>query len=137
MNTVFTRPFLVWAVIGVFTVAYADKRNAEGNRVFNICTPKVVAAGQPCATAPKAIYTPDPEYSEPARKAGYEGLSVLWVLVGADGQVENVRVARKAGRGLDEQAVKAVRLWKFEPGEYQGNPVRVQVNVEVNFRLHR
>jgi TonB family protein len=45
-------------------------------------------------------------------------------------------VQRTLGLGLDEKAIEAVRKWKFEPAMKNGQPVAVQVNVEVNFRLY-
>ncbi len=87
-------------------------------------------------SAPRAIYSPDPEYSEEARKAKYQGTVVLWVVVGTDGRVHDVRIARSLGMGLDEKAIESVRTWRFEPARMNGQPVPVQVNVEVNFRLY-
>jgi len=87
-------------------------------------------------SAPRAIYQPDPEYSEEARKAKYQGTVVLWCVVGPDGRVREVRVQRSLGLGLDEKAMEAVKTWKFEPARKDGVPVAVQVNVEVNFRLY-
>ncbi len=85
---------------------------------------------------PRPIFTPDPEYSEEARKAKYQGTVVLWVVIGPDGRTHDIRVQRSLGLGLDEKAVQAVRTWKFEPARKDGQPVAVQVNVEVNFRLY-
>ncbi len=87
-------------------------------------------------SAPRVIYQPDPEYSEEARKAKYQGTVVLWVVVGADGRPREMRVARSLGMGLDEKALEAVRTWRFEPARMNGQPVPVQINVEVNFRLY-
>jgi len=87
-------------------------------------------------TAPRALDTPDPEYSEEARKAKYQGTCVLWLIVGPDGKPRDVKVARALGMGLDEKAIQAVRNWKFEPAMKDGRPVAVQINVEVNFRLY-
>lgn len=87
-------------------------------------------------SAPRAIYAPDPEYSEEARKAKYQGTVVLWVEVGPDGRPRQIRVQRTLGMGLDEKAMEAVRTWKFEPARLNGQPVAVQINVEVNFRLY-
>ena len=85
---------------------------------------------------PRAIYQPDPEYSEEARKAKWQGTVVLWVVVGPDGRPRDIRVQRSLGMGLDEKAVEAVKTWKFEPAKKDGQPVAVQVNIEVNFRLY-
>ncbi len=87
-------------------------------------------------SAPKALFAPDPEYSEEARKAKYQGTVVLWMVVGADGRPQQVRVQRSLGMGLDEKAIEAVRQWKFEPAKLNGQAVPVQINVEVNFRLY-
>jgi TonB family protein len=87
-------------------------------------------------SAPRALFAPDPEYSEEARKAKYQGTVVLWVVVGPDGRVQNLRVQRTLGMGLDQKAVEAVKQWRFEPARKDGQPVAVQINVEVNFRLY-
>jgi periplasmic protein TonB len=87
-------------------------------------------------SAPRPIYDPDPEYSEEARHAKYQGTVLLWVVVGPDGKPHDIRVQRSLGMGLDEKAIEAVRQWKFEPSMKDGHPVAVQVNVEVSFRLY-
>lgn len=87
-------------------------------------------------TAPRAIYTPEPDFSEEARKAKYEGTVVLWLVVGSDGRAHDIHISRSLGMGLDEKAVEAIRVWRFEPGRKDGIPVAVQVNVEVSFRLY-
>jgi TonB family protein len=87
-------------------------------------------------TAPRIIYAPDPEFSEEARKAKYQGTVVLWVVVGPDGRTHEIRVQRSLGMGLDQKAIEAIRQWRFEPGRKDTIAVAVQVNVEVNFRLY-
>jgi periplasmic protein TonB len=87
-------------------------------------------------SAPKAIYAPDPEFSEEARKAKYQGTVILWVVVGTDGRPRDIKVQRALGMGLDEKAVETVRTWKFEPAKKDGQAVPVQIFVEVNFRLY-
>jgi len=85
---------------------------------------------------PRTLYDPEPEYSEEARKAKFQGTVVLWVIVGPDGRPHDIRVQRSLGMGLDEKAMDAVRRWKFEPARKDGQPVAVQINIEVNFRLY-
>ncbi len=87
-------------------------------------------------SAPRAIFEPDPEYSEEARRAKYQGSVVLWVVIGPDGRPRDIRVQRSLGMGLDEKAIEAVRKWRFDPAKKDGRPVAVQVNIEVNFRLY-
>jgi TonB family protein len=87
-------------------------------------------------SAPRALETPDPEYSEEARKAKYQGTCVLWLIVDPDGKPRDIKVARALGMGLDQKAIEAVRNWRFSPAMKDGRPVPVQINVEVNFRLY-
>jgi protein TonB len=87
-------------------------------------------------SAPRAIFAPDPEYSEEARKAKYQGTVVLYMIVGPDGRARDIRVVRSVGMGLDEKAIDAVRTWKFDPARRDGQAVAVQINVEVSFRLY-
>lgn len=87
-------------------------------------------------SAPKALNTPDPEYSEEARKAKYQGTAILWLIVGPDGRPRDIKVSRQLGMGLDQKAVEAVRRWTFQPAMKDGHPVAVQIQVEVNFRLY-
>lgn len=87
-------------------------------------------------SAPRAIFAPEPEYSEEARKAKYQGTCVLWLVVGPDGRPRDVKVTRSLGLGLDEKAIETVRTWKFEPALKDGKPVAVQISVEVEFRLY-
>jgi periplasmic protein TonB len=88
------------------------------------------------ASPPKTLYAPDPEYSEEARKAKFQGTCVLWLIVGPDGRPRDIHIARSLGLGLDEKAIEAVKQWKFEPAMKDGKPVAVQINVEVDFRLY-
>jgi len=87
-------------------------------------------------SAPRVIFAPEPEFSEEARKAKFQGTVILWVIIGVDGRTHDIRVWRSLGMGLDEKAIEAIREWRFEPGRKDGIPVAVQVNVEVNFRLY-
>lgn len=87
-------------------------------------------------SAPRPLYSPDPEYSEEARKAKYQGVVVLHLIVGPDGRPRDIRVQRNLGMGLDDKAIEAVRTWRFEPAKKDGQPVAVAINVEVNFNLY-
>jgi len=86
-------------------------------------------------TAPVVLYKKEPEYSEEARKAKYQGTVVLYIEVDPSGRAVNPRVVRSLGLGLDEKAMEAVRQWKFKPGYRNGKPVTVAATIEVNFRL--
>ncbi|MGA8299278.1 MAG: energy transducer TonB [Terriglobales bacterium] len=85
---------------------------------------------------PRAISAPDPVYSDVARKARYQGTLVLWLVVDHTGTPRDIRIERPLGLGLDENAVDAVSTWKFKPALKDGEPIAVQINVEVTFRLY-
>jgi len=87
-------------------------------------------------SAPRTLFAPDPEYSEEARKAKYQGTVVLQLIVGPEGKAHDIRIARSVGMGLDEKAMEAVQTWKFEPARKDGRAVAVLINVEVSFRLY-
>lgn len=86
-------------------------------------------------SAPQIIKKVDPEYSEEARKAKYQGTVVLGLVVDAHGRPQQLRVQRGLGMGLDQKALEAVKQWVFEPAQKDGRPVAVMISVEVAFRL--
>ena len=74
-------------------------------------------------SAPRPLATPDPEYTEEARRAKYQGTCVLGLIVDADGKPRDIRVARSLGMGLDQKAIEAVRQWRFSPALKDGQAV--------------
>jgi len=85
---------------------------------------------------PVLVFAPDPEFSDEARRAKYQGVCVVGLIVDAQGNPQRVRVVRPLGMGLDEKAIEAVRQYKFKPAMYQGHPVAVEIDIEVNFRIY-
>lgn len=86
-------------------------------------------------SAPAVLSRTDPEYTEQARAAKYQGTVLLYVEIDANGNAMNIKVQRSLGLGLDEKAVEAVKQWRFKPGQKDGKPVTVATTIEVNFRL--
>jgi TonB family protein len=86
-------------------------------------------------TPPRAIYHPDPEYSEEARQDKFQGTCVLRLIVGREGTPRDIKVTQSLGHGLDEKAIEAVKRWTFEPGQKDGKPVATVINVQVSFRI--
>ena len=84
---------------------------------------------------PQVISKIEPEYTEEARRAGVNANASVRLIVSADGIPENVEIVRGPGFGLDENAVAAVKTWRFNPGTKNGVPAPVRANVEVQFRL--
>jgi TonB family protein len=87
-------------------------------------------------SAPQPIATPDPEYTEEARNAKTQGTCVLSMIVDNEGHPRDIRVVRGLGFGLDAKAIEAVKQWRFQPAMKDGQPVNVQISVEVGFRLY-
>ena len=77
----------------------------------------------------------EPKYDERSRRAHVEGTTVLWAIIGVDGAATHIKVFRRLTPGLDAEAVKALKAWKFEPGQVNGVAHATPVTVEMNFRL--
>ena len=84
---------------------------------------------------PVLTYKVDPEFSEEARKAKFMGVVTVNLVVDQNGNPQNVHLVRGVGMGLDEKAIEAVKQYKFKPARFNGKPVAVQLNVEVNFQI--
>jgi TonB family protein len=88
-------------------------------------------------SAPVPLNAVEAEFSDEARRAKYQGVCLISLIVDAQGNPQNPRVVRALGMGLDEKALEAVRKYKFKPAYKQGQgPVPVMITVEVNFRLY-
>jgi TonB family protein len=86
-------------------------------------------------SAPGILFRVEPEYSEEARVAKFQGSVILRLIVDINGLPRSIRVERSLGMGLDEKAMQAVRKWRFRPGLKDGVAVPVESTVEINFRL--
>ncbi len=89
------------------------------------------------AQAPTLIHGVDPKYTTEAMRSKIQGVVTLEALVGPDGSVKDVRVVKSLDRatGLDDEAMKTARLWRFRPATYQGQPVAFLVIIEMTFTL--
>jgi len=86
-------------------------------------------------SAPTILFKVEPEYSEEARKAKFQGTVVLSIVIDEQGLPRSFRVIKPLGLGLDEKAIEAVQKWRFRPGRKGDQAVAVQATIEVNFRL--
>jgi len=91
--------------------------------------------GLPGVRAPVLTYEVQPDFSEEARKSKFSGNVQVYLIVDEQGRPTHVRVARGVGMGLDEKAVEAVRQYKFKPAMQNGKPVKVDLYIDVNFRI--
>ena len=116
-------------------VVAQDTIRTEATDTFPICS-TTLAPSTPCANAPQALAKPNPSYSDKARNARREGVVVLELVVDVEGNPRDIHVLNPLGFGLDEEAIKAVKQWKFKPGTREGQPVATQLKVEISFRLN-
>ena len=86
-------------------------------------------------TGPSLIYKVEPEFSEEARKAKFQGMVVLSVEVDASGRPAHLVVVSSPGLGLDQKALDAVAQWRFRPAYRDGRPLTTTARIEVNFHL--
>ena len=96
---------------------------------------RVTFMGDPELLPPRLIARPEPEYSFPARVMKLQTDILAELVIEADGAVRRIEIFRPAGFGLDEQAVACLMKWKFLPAQKGGQPVPVEGNVKLRFRL--
>jgi TonB family protein len=84
---------------------------------------------------PKAVYAPDPEYTDKARRKKISGTVVVSLIVTPDGTVRDPKITTSLDKDLDRQALATLSKWKFEPATKDGKPVSVRINTEVSFRI--
>jgi TonB family protein len=88
-------------------------------------------------SAPVPLNSVEAEFSDEARRAKYQGVVLVGLIVDAQGNPQSVHIVRALGMGLDEKAIEAVKKYKFKPAMRDGKAVAVSgVTVEVNFRLY-
>lgn len=86
---------------------------------------------------PEVIREVKPQYTADAMRAKVQGTVWLECIVMPDGSVGNVKITKSLDPvfGLDQEAVKAARQWRFKPGMRQGQPVPVIITIELTFTL--
>jgi len=85
---------------------------------------------------PRVIRQVEPEFSDEARKARFQGMVTVQAVIGVDGLVHDPKPLQALGMGLDEKALEALRQWRFEPAKKDGRPVPVYAILQVDFRLY-
>lgn len=86
-------------------------------------------------SSPSILHKVEPEYSEEARKAKWQGTVQLSVIVDETGHPRDIKVAQSLGLGLDQKAIEAVQQWLFRPGMKDGKAVAVFATIQVTFHL--
>jgi len=85
---------------------------------------------------PHCTYQPDPSYTDAARTAKFRGNIVLRVIIGKEGSIADLQILKGAPFGLNKQALDAVRTWRCQPAEVDGQAVAAMVPIEVSFRIY-
>jgi TonB family protein len=84
---------------------------------------------------PRLLSSAEPTFGNVARNLKYSGTVLVNLWVKPDGTVTHLSVVHAIGLELDERALAAVQQYKFAPATENGNPVVVELNVEVNFQI--
>jgi TonB family protein len=87
-------------------------------------------------SAPQVLHSVEPEFTDDARRANFQGNVSVQLIVDSEGNPQNVRLVSHLGMGLDQKAIEAVKQYRFRPAMYQGHPVAVQIMIDVDFHLH-
>jgi TonB family protein len=88
-------------------------------------------------SAPVLLYHVEAEFSDEARRAKYQGIAMVEIIVDAQGRPQNPRMVRLLGMGLDENAIKAIMQFRFKPAMKDGKtPVPTKITVEVDFHIY-
>jgi periplasmic protein TonB len=87
-------------------------------------------------SAPQLLNHVEPDFTNEARQAHYQGVVEIQLIVDSNGNPENMQIVKHLGMGLDQKAIDAVRQYKFHPAMFQGHPVPVRLVVDVDFRLY-
>ena len=90
---------------------------------------------KPYDKPPGVIYKVEPQYTQSARDRQVVGTVILKVTVRTNGDAEDIAIVRSLDPDLDEQAILAVRRWRFVPATKDGREVDVSATIEVNFKL--
>jgi TonB family protein len=86
-------------------------------------------------SAPVLVREVRPQYTPDAKAAKIQGVVTLECVVKTDGTIGDVEVTTSLDAGLDQEAIKAVKQWRFEPGTKDGKPVPVLITLEMTFTL--
>ncbi len=99
-----------------------NQRDAAGNLLYD--KPPVLIKGA------------EAEFSDEARRGGFQGNVILSLLVTEQGLPTDILIEKSLGHGLDEKAIESVQKYRFKPATKDGKPVPARISIEVSFRLY-
>jgi len=98
--------------------------------------PEIHHMSEPGMVAPKQLYSPEPEFSEKSRREKMAGVVGIILVIGTDGLPRDLRIVCSSVPENNENALAAVKTWRFAPATKDGRPVAVAVEVDVSFKLN-
>jgi len=127
--SVFLRPpHLLFAGLALLALSACSNSPSEPcPGPFNVDDPGVVA--------PEGLETPQPEYTEEARRARVQGVVVVEGVVDCQGVFRDLRIVEGLPLGLNESTLETLARWRFRPAMRNGSSVSVRLRVTVEFRL--
>ena len=116
----------------------ADSPPADGPmpRMRRPPTPPGVDRIGGAVSPPVVLKQPEPVFSEAARAMKISGNVLVYLQVDTDGKPMHLHIVRPVGLGLDEKAIEAVNGYVFRPARRDGNPIAVEMQVDVNFQVY-
>jgi TonB family protein len=123
------------------SVFYLDEKDVEHRkpelrRTRDSTENQVVSHSLRLDEMPRHLYAPEPEFTEAARKAKFQGVVSLNVVIDTRGTISDMKIERGLGLGLDEKAFDCLKKWRFAPATRNGEPVNIPMHVEINFHLY-
>ena len=128
MKRVLTLVFALLLILSVAPVVGSAQSKAKA-------TDEAVAITEGI-TPPRLSEVASPDYTAEAKKKKIEGTVTLMIVVDKKGDVVDAKVVKGLGYGLDENAIIAVKEWKYKPAEKDDQPITVKMEVTVDFYLH-
>lgn len=97
----------------------------------------VYKAGDDGVKHPKVVFEKKPSYTAEAKRKRIQGSVEVETVIDKKGKPTEVKILKSLDSeyGLDEEAVEAVRAWRFEPATKDGKPVLTKVTIELTFTL--
>jgi TonB family protein len=114
-------------VVGLAAAFVVSATAFQDDRVYQV--------GDEGVTAPRATKEVRPRYTPEAMRAKIQGEVVMRTIVTQKGQPTEIRVIKSLEESLDREAVNALAKWVFEPGRRHGDPVCVELDITVTFKI--
>lgn len=84
--------------------------------------------------APQVIHSVNPQFTDQSRENHVSGTVLIGLIVDEDGNPQEVQVKKGIEKDLDQNAVDAVKQWRFKPGSKDAKPVRVRISIAIQFK---